>query len=715
MRLIQRLVPHPPRQRLRRLLQSPHLGDEVRPVRPAVRQPDEAVEAPQFVPPLQVRRAGHGDHGADGSAADGVRVGVGRGCHDGPKRLAMRVRHPLPLLFLRFHRSGSHGAFIAPLADEDDRRLREVDQFGQNLVDDVSARLFLARVVLVASSLITQLALHLLNGHVHDVVRARAEAADQDEDEQDAGEEETEDGRDEPPDEAKRPRDEREYGAEDAPLGILVANGSDLDVPLGSQQAFGSVLHDVAVVRGLDAAGAGVFLGPDRLHALGLGRDGIDGSLGELAKSPALAKVGCKTLRERARRAHRPVLEKATFGGERLRQPLGVFVDRRVAQARLGEDEGWKRAARAGLVRLRRGIGASPVASNLRAAAAHALAVHPLVTLATPGAIPHGAAVAHLVASDDPGPLASDHLFFPAVVHPLAVSGAAPSGARGPLAPQRLPAPLAPSQRRTRKGGGYRGRKVAVELGVRAKVHSRAPRVRQKGAKRVRRRSRDWRQRPAPLVDGGAHRLVERLLERVHRIVRGVHHGVLRPDQRGFQAVPDKVEKRQRVPQRRADDGPRDSKAVGDAAIGVRQAGLEIRPRLGDHHRLRVLRRERGGEVDGAVGGVPSRVLRSLGGARDGVERLAAREPREVVRSGGDSEKSVDVVDVLEDAVAEEDVLDVGQVEHRALLRRRRRGREDAAVAGRRDGDDGVGLQDGPRRVERGVPDAALAVVRVVR
>ena len=51
---------------------------------------------------------------------------------------------------------------------------------------------------------------------------------------------------------------------------------------------------------------------------------------------------------------------------------------------------------------------------------------------------------------------------------------------------------------------------------------------------------------------------------------------------------------------------------------------------------------------------------------------------------------------------------------HRTLLRRRRRGREDAAVAGRRDGDDGVGLQDGPRRVERGVPDAALAVVRVV-
>ena len=36
----------------------------------------------------------------------------------------------------------------------------------------------------------------------------------------------------------------------------------------------------------------------------------------------------------------------------------------------------------------------------------------------------------------------------------------------------------------------------------------------------------------------------------------------------------------------------------------------------------------------------------------------------EVVRGGGDAEESVDVVDVLEDAVAEEDVLDVGEVEH---------------------------------------------------
>ena len=53
-RLIQRLIRHPPAQRLGRLLQAAHLGDEVRPVAAAVGQADEPVEAPQPVPPLEM-------------------------------------------------------------------------------------------------------------------------------------------------------------------------------------------------------------------------------------------------------------------------------------------------------------------------------------------------------------------------------------------------------------------------------------------------------------------------------------------------------------------------------------------------------------------------------------------------------------------------------------------------------------------------------------
>ena len=243
------------------------------------------------------------------------------------------------------------------------------------------------------------------------------------------------------------------------------------------------------------------------------------------------------------------------------------------------------------------------------------------------------------------------------MIHARAVALAAPHRTLAPLAPRHFSTLLAPSK--TLHDGLFGNFEVAVQFGVRAEVYRRANDDGDEGAEDVSGEPNDGRERLGPLAKRRTELLAHRLLQREVGVLGAVHRRLLGGHQQGLDAVPDHVPEGEDEDDDGAHDGPGEEADVDEVSPGDHRRGGDLLPRhveleLGDGTDGEVLR-----DGFGGVDGVVDAALGEPAGALDGVDGRAAREAGEMVGGAGETQETVEVMHVREDAVAEEKLLQV--------------------------------------------------------